>query len=99
MTRAFEHSSRPKAATRARDAPGRTGHGREELSSAAARARVSPLRKDAGVSGVSVPERAPVSAEARAEILREAVTMVLYVSVVEIAELAALPEAILPTVV
>ena len=48
---------------------------------------------------MSVPERAPVSAEARAEILREAVTMVLYVSVVEIAELAALPEAILPTVV
>jgi hypothetical protein len=31
--------------------------------------------------------------EARAEIFREAITMVLYVSVVEIAELAALPES------
>jgi hypothetical protein len=36
------------------------------------------------------PERA--HAERRAEVLREAATMVLYVSVVEIAELAALPE-------
>src|SRR3954449_4606347 len=33
-----------------------------------------------------------MSTETRAEIFREAVTMVLYVSVVEIAELAAIPE-------
>ena len=31
--------------------------------------------------------------DARAEVFREAITMVLYVSVVEIAELAALPES------
>ena len=36
--------------------------------------------------------------EARAEVFREAVTMVLYVSVVEIAELAAIPRATTPTV-
>ena len=41
---------------------------------------------DTKVAGVAVP------VEARTEIYREAVTMVLYVSVVEIAELAALPE-------
>jgi hypothetical protein len=35
----------------------------------------------------------PAHSEQRAEILREAITMVLYVSVVEIAELAALPES------
>jgi hypothetical protein len=41
----------------------------------------------------SISARAAASSEARAEIQREAITMVLYVAVVEIAELAALPES------
>jgi len=49
------------------------------------------VRQNAGMNGTSRPRRA--LSDEHAEILREAITMVLYVSVVEIAELAALPES------
>jgi hypothetical protein len=45
------------------------------------------------VNETTMVDTSRARSEQRAEILREAITMVLYVSVVEIAELAALPES------